>query len=72
MLYFSEIQRKSLSKREREVLAAIAQGKQYKEIAQKLFISIHTVNFHKKNLYKKLNVHSQSEAAILALRSRLV
>ena len=72
MQYFIKEKQESLNGREREVLAAIAHGKQYKEIAEKLFISVHTVHYHKKKLYKKLNVHSQTEATVLALRCGFV
>jgi DNA-binding NarL/FixJ family response regulator len=52
-----------LSKREHEVLAALAQGLLYKEIAQQLSISIDTVKKHCKNIYPKLNVRNRTEAA---------
>ena len=35
------------------------------EIAEKLFISAHTVNDHTKNIYRKLGVHSRLEVAVL-------
>jgi two-component system, NarL family, response regulator LiaR len=53
----------SLTKREQEVLAAIAQGLLYKEIAQHLSISLDTVKKHCKNIYPKLNVRNRTEAA---------
>lgn len=53
----------TLSKREQEVLAAIAQGLLYKEIAQHLSISLDTVKKHCKNIYPKLNVRNRTEAA---------
>lgn len=59
-----------LSKREREVLDLLAQGYRAKEIAQKLFISTDTVNTHLRNIYSKLQVHSQTEAVIKYLRGR--
>jgi DNA-binding NarL/FixJ family response regulator len=61
-----------LSERENEVLSEIALGKKYKQIAEKLFISVNTVHFHIKKIYQKLNVHSRSEAAVLALRKGLI
>ena len=47
-----------LTKREREVLTLIAQGNTSQQIADLLFISIHTVNFHRKNIRSKLEVSS--------------
>ncbi|MEJ2544951.1 MAG: response regulator transcription factor [Calditrichaceae bacterium] len=51
-----------LSKREKDILASLAEGNSYKIIADKLFISIDTVRSHIRNVYKKLHVHNQSEA----------
>jgi len=51
---FSTIQ--SLSNRERELVQCLLSGLNEKEIADKLFISRHTVRTHKKNIFKKLNV----------------
>jgi len=57
-----------LSPREKEVLAAMAGGDSYKMVADTLHISIETVRFHIRNLYKKLHVHSQSAAVAKAIR----
>jgi len=51
-----------LSKRENEVLALLAQGYLYKEIADTLGISIQTVNTYIRRIYEKLQVHSRSQA----------
>ena len=61
-----------LSPREKEVLAELCKGYSYKMIADALFIGERTVNFHIKNIYQKLQVHSKSEAVLKALRERLV
>ena len=61
-----------LTRREREVLEQLCQGKSYKMIADALFISEDTVRHHLKNIYKKLQVNSKSEAVIRALKDRLV
>ncbi len=61
-----------LSNREREVLAALSEGNNYQEIADSLFISIDTVRHHIRNIYKKLHVHSQSEAVSKAIRKGLI
>jgi DNA-binding NarL/FixJ family response regulator len=51
-----------LSGREREVLRLLAQGLQYKEIAEHLFLSVETVKKHMKNIYQKLHVQNKVEA----------
>lgn len=61
-----------LTPREMEVLAHLCKGKSYKMIGESLFISEETVRRHLKSIYKKLEVHSKSEAVAKALRSRLV
>ena len=61
-----------LSDREKEVLTHLCHGESYKIIAENLFISEETVRFHIKNIYKKLQVHSKSEAVSKALREKIV
>ena len=51
-----------LSPREREVLELLARGDAYKQIAEKLGVSLETVRMNVKNLYTKLHVHSRGEA----------
>lgn len=53
---------KVLSKREKEVLELIKDGMLSKEIAQKLYISVHTVNTHRQRILEKLNVSNSIEA----------
>lgn len=52
-----------LTKREHEVLALLARGALYKEIADTLSISLHTVQSYVKHIYEKLEVQSRTEAA---------
>lgn len=61
-----------LTKRESEVLTELCNGSSYKMIADKLFISEETVRKHLKNIYRKLEVHSKSEAVAKAIKDRLV
>ncbi len=61
-----------LSKRELEVLNSLCDGATYKEIGDKLFISVGTVRHHIKNIYEKLHVHSKAEAVAKALKDKLV
>lgn len=53
-----------LTERERELLAALAKGYAYKEIAEKLHISFDTVRSHIRSIYDKLHVHSRTEATL--------
>lgn len=61
-----------LSEREHEVLVFLGEGNNYNEIANRLFISVDTVRHHIRNIYKKLHVHSQSEAVAKAIRKGLI
>lgn len=61
-----------LTPREIEVLSGLVDGNSYQAIADSLFISVDTVRFHFRNIYKKLHVHSQSEAVAKALREGLI
>ena len=61
-----------LSAREQEVLALIARGFSYAEIARLKSLSVHTVQTHIKNLYGKLAVHSKNEAVFEATRLGLL
>lgn len=60
----------SLSRRELEVVDLIASGYSNAEIANALFISVHTVNDHTKKIYRKLDVHSRLEVAALVSRQK--
>lgn len=71
----NSFQRKTLhllTTREVEVLDRLCQGKSYKMIGESLFISEETVRRHLKNIYKKLEVHSKSEAVAKALKQKIV
>ncbi|MCG8510733.1 MAG: response regulator transcription factor [Rhodospirillales bacterium] len=52
----------SMTARERELLASIAEGQTNAQIARNLRISLNTVKFHIKNLYTKLEVHNRAQA----------
>jgi len=51
-----------LTRREQEMLEQLGKGYRYKEIADKLFISLDTVRTHIRNIYEKLQVNSRAEA----------
>jgi len=62
----------ALTPRETEVLQHLCGGAGYRTIARALHVSEPTVHFHIKNIYRKLSVHSKSQAVARALRDRLV
>lgn len=51
-----------LSEREKEILELVCKGLQSKEISDKLFVSIHTVNKHRQNIMQKMNTNNVLEA----------
>lgn len=61
-----------LTPQEKELLKMLVEGHSYKTAAYQLGISIHTVSFHLRNVYAKLQVHSKSEAVAKALREQIV
>lgn len=61
-----------LTPHETRLLKLLVQGHTYKTAAAELRTSTHTVSFHMRNIYAKLQVHSKSEAVVKALRDRLV
>ncbi len=61
-----------LSPREMEVLQGLVRGDTYQSIALQLKISIDTVRFHIRNIYKKLQAHSEAEAVAKAIRGGYV
>ena len=61
-----------LSEREKEVLEALIEGHSTRAIADKLFVSYHTIRFHFHNIYTKLHVTSRSEAVAKALKNKLL
>lgn len=61
-----------LTPQEIELLKLLVEGHHKKTAAREMNISIHTVSFHLKNIYCKLQVHSKTEAVAKALRERIV
>lgn len=61
-----------LSVREKEIVVCVVKGMTNKEIAEKLFLSIHTVITHRRNISKKLQIHSAAGLTIYAIVNKLV
>lgn len=62
----------ALGEREKEIICCVAKGMSNKEIADKLFLSVHTVATHRKNISAKLEIHSAAGLAIFAIIHKLV
>ncbi len=65
-------QQELFTNRELEIIHYCAHGLQSKEIAEKLDISYHTVNFHKNNIFKKVGINNSVELVKFALKEKLV
>ena len=65
-------QSESISEREKEVIVAIVQGMSNKQIADCLCISPHTVITHRKNIARKLQIHSPAGLTVYAIANGLV
>ena len=61
-----------LSQREREIITCVVKGLSNKEIAEQLYISIHTVMTHRRNIARKLQIHSSTLLTIYAIVNKLV
>lgn len=61
-----------LSPQEQCLLELLGEGHHYKTAAEEMSLSVHTVKFHMRHIYEKLQVHSKSEAVAKALRDGLI
>ncbi|MBQ0048253.1 MAG: helix-turn-helix transcriptional regulator [Prevotellaceae bacterium] len=61
-----------LSDREKEIVVCVAKGMANKEIAEKLYLSVNTVTTHRRNIARKLNIHSPAGITIYAIMNKLV
>jgi LuxR family maltose regulon positive regulatory protein len=66
------VDEETLSNRELEVLGILAAGQTYKEIGEGLFLSLNTVEFHVKSIYRKLSVNRRVEAVAKAREMNLI
>ena len=62
----------TLSEREREVLVLLAQGQTYQQIADALFISVKTVDFHRANILRKLHLATRADLTRFAVQRGLI
>lgn len=61
-----------LTKREKEVLEWVAQGHTAQEIAELLFLSLDTVETHRRNIVQKLSARNTVDAVVKAMRMKLI
>jgi DNA-binding NarL/FixJ family response regulator len=74
MEYFSPIKKEydeALTPKEKQIIVALTEGLSYKLIGEKLLITIDTVRFHIKNIYRKLHVNSKTEVITKALKGEI-
>jgi len=62
----------SLTPREREVMKLLAEGHTVRKIAKMLSVSMKTVEAHKFNLMRKLDIHNKAELVHLAIRKKIL
>lgn len=65
-------EQETLSQREKEIIICVVKGMTNKAIADKLFLSIHTVITHRRNIARKLQIHSPAGLTIYAIVNKLV
>ncbi len=62
----------ALSDREKDVIACVTKGMSNKEIAEELYLSVHTVATHRRNISNKLQIHTTAGLTIYAIANKLV
>lgn len=65
-------EKESLSGREKEIISYVVKGFTNQEIADKLFLSVHTVMTHRRNIARKLQIHSATGLTIYAIVNKIV
>jgi DNA-binding NarL/FixJ family response regulator len=61
-----------VTRREKEVLGLIAEGCTNAEIAQRLFVSVNTIDTHRKNLLEKFNVRNTASLVRIAMQQKII
>ena len=64
--------KENLSSREKEIISYVVKGLTNQEIADKLFLSVHTVMTHRRNIARKLQIHSATGLTIYAIVNKIV
>lgn len=67
-----EEEQQTLSSREKEIVVCVVKGMTNREIADRLYLSTHTVITHRRNIARKLQVHSASGLTVYAIVNKLI
>jgi DNA-binding NarL/FixJ family response regulator len=62
----------ALTFREKEIVSLVEKGLSYKQMSDQLYVTTYTINYHLKNIYKKLNIHSKSELLSRIMEERSI
>jgi len=66
------MRRNTLTEREREVMKLLAEGNRVREVAALLGLSVKTVEAHKFNLMRKLDIHNKAQLVTVAIQKKIV
>ena len=63
---------KVLTARELQVMYYVAEGLNNREIAERMYLSVHTIKAHLESIYLKLSVHNKIQALVYAIKNNLI
>ena len=66
------LRRGTLTAREREVMRVLAEGRTVRQAATKLGVSVKTIEAHKFNLMRKLDIHNKAQLVTVAIQKRIL
>ena len=75
MLYDEFMERegnKNLTERELQVMYYVAEGLNNYEVAERMYLSVHTIKAHLESIYSKLSVHNKIQALVYAIKNNLI
>ncbi len=75
MLYDEFMEReenKKLTERELQVMYYVAEGLNNYEVAERMYLSVHTIKAHLESIYSKLSVHNKIQALVYAIKNKLI
>jgi two-component system NarL family response regulator len=63
---------KNLTERELQVMYYVAEGLNNYEVAERMYLSVHTIKAHLESIYSKLSVHNKIQALVYAIKNKLI
>ena len=63
---------KKLTERELQVMYYVAEGLNNYEVAERMYLSVHTIKAHLESIYSKLSVHNKIQALVYAIKNKLI